>query len=314
MYLTEDQRDKIPSYLREYTSIVRDTSPMDWEGARKSVTEMYRLAGYPPPPKFLFCRNPVLATQAGDLIAREGHKGLGIQGDGIGGRNLLSATSHAAGAARFSFLVNECGLRLDCETQRQTLDLFVRSCFAVYTHANFAILVDRPSVLRVVRRGESEVLHCEDGPAVAWGRDGEGKYDPKDPFGYALYYWFGVRVPNHWITDKVRDPEGVRLRAEEVLTNKNQEVLRAGCEIVGWVPILQSLGMRVLDENPNPIFGKLVSVNLPGAPNSKFIVAACGTGRTIAVPAHPDSTSALDAGARSYGVSVEVYRRLKVRT
>jgi hypothetical protein len=306
--LTQEQQDQIPRYLKEYIGIGSDTSPMDREKAREAVLEMYTHAGFPHPKRILYCTNPVLAAQAGNEMAKKM--------DGQGGLNLFSVASCASGAARFAFLVEVCGVKIDVEDRRQTLEKFIRSCGSVYPHSEFAIIVDRPSVLKLVDRNGTGVLHCEDGPAIAWGRDADGNYDPNDRFGYAMFYWNGTRVPGHWIMDKVdgTDKEKAKARAAEILSETNQEVLRAGCEIVGWVPVLEALGMRVLDENPNPIFGRLVEVDLPDAPNTKFLVAQCGTGRTIAVLAHAESTSALDAGARSYGVPVTVYEKLKVRT
>ncbi len=307
MSLTPEQQARVSEYTDKYIAIGKNTSPMDEAAAKEAVLEMYAHANLPAPKRLLTCRNPVLATQAGDVMAKKI--------DGVGGKNLLTAASNASGAARFAFLVEVCGIKIDVEPQRQTLDKFVRSCSAVYLHGEFAIIVDRPSVLNIVTRDGVGVLHCEDGPAIAWGRDEAGNYDPNDPFGYALYYWQGTRVPDHWIADKVGDDkEKAKARAIEILSSDNQEVLRAGCEIIGWVPVLESLGMRVLDEHPNPIFGKLVEVDLPEAPATKFLVAQCGTGRTIAVLAAAESTSALDAGARSYGVPIEVYEKLKVRT
>jgi len=90
--------------------------------------------------------------------------------------------------------------------------------------------------------------------------------------------------------------------------------MRAGCEILGWLPVLQALGMQVIEENPNPMFGKLVQVDLPDSPNSRFLIAECGTNRTIAVPVSSEAKTAVEAGAMSYGVPVEVYKMMKIRT
>lgn len=301
--LTAEMKAKMPFYLDKYTQIGRDTREADWATAEDVIRQFYRFADLPVPDRFYRCRNPVLAAQAGDVLAKEL--------DGVGGKHLFSAASVASGAARFDFLVNGCGVKIPVVDRQEALSIFVASCGGFYPHTKFAIIYDRPSILKIQVTNGQGVLHCEDGPALAWGRGEDGQYSPEDIYGLALYYWQGTRVPDAWITDKPGDdPVKLKARAAEILAHPNQEVLRAGCEIVGWVPVLEALGMRVIDEHPEPHFGRLVEVDLPNAPNARFLVAQCGTGRTIAVPADPEATTALEAGALSYNVPVELYARL----
>lgn len=305
--LTDDQKSRIPAYVERYIGVGLCTDPMNQNAAKEAVLEMYKFAELPAPESVLFCPNPLLAAYAGNKRA----KAL----DGEGGKTLLSAASCTSGAAKFAFLVEGCGIKIDAEPQRKTLEKFIRNCGGAYLHGSFVIIYDRPAVLKIRNTDGVGILHCEDGPAIAWGRDTSGQYDPNHPYGYAMYYFQGTRVPKEWIMDKPGDDvEKRRARAAEILSCGNQEQLRAGCELIGWVPVLEALGMRVLDENPNPMLGKLVEVDLPNAPKSKFLIAKCGTGRTIAVPASMDAKTALEAGAMSYGVPIDVYARLKVRT
>jgi hypothetical protein len=306
--LTEAQKAQMPVYRDEYIGIAKDTSPADWEEASKIVVEMLRIAKIDLDPGFrvIRCDNPVLAAQAGNELSKA---------DG-GGKNLFQASSSVGSAARNNFFVEVCGVQLtpELEHARKTLTEFVKVCGGAYFHNKFTIIYDRPSVLKLRDNNGTGVLHCEDGPALAWGRDAGGNYDPEAKYGYKLYFWEGTRVPEAWIMDKPTTPEAMKLRAQEVLTSENTEVLRSGCEILGWLPVLESLGMKVLDENPDPKFGRLVSVDLPNAPDSRFLVATCGTGRLVAVPAFSEAKTALEAGAMSYGVDIEVYTQLKTRT
>lgn len=306
--LTEEQKAQTTVYRDRYIEVAKDTAEAEWLKAEAVVLEMLRIAKIELGKDFrvLRCSNPVLAAQAGNELSKA---------DG-GGKNLFQAPSSIGSAARNNFFVEVCGVKLtpELEHARKTLTEFVGVCGGAYFHSDFVIIYDRPAVLKLRDNNGTGVLHCEDGPAIAWGRDADGNYDPNAKYGYKLYYWEGTRVPEGWIMDKPTTPEALKRRAEEVLTSQNAEVLRSGCEILGWLPVLESLGMKVLDENPDPKFGRLVSVDLPNAPDSRFLVAMCGTGRLVAVPAFPDANTALEAGAMSYGVDIDVYKQLKTRT
>jgi hypothetical protein len=310
--LTDEQKALLPKYRDDQIAESRRTDEADFKAAEPIIRRMLEVSNIELSPNFRFihCRNPVLAAQAGDVLAKKI--------DGVGGKSLLQASAYGGLSARNCYLVEVGGVKLneDLLERMYLLRDFTRLCGGVYLHSHFAIIYDRPSILKLVMQGDRGVLHCEDGPAIAWGRGPDGSYSPEDEFGYALYYWQGTRVPEHWILNKPNpdDREAMKVRAQEVLSQTNQETLRAGCEILGWTPILEALGMKVLDEDPNPSFGKLVSVDLPNAPDSRFIVAECGTGRTIAVPVSAEAKTAVEAGAMSYGVPVAMYRLLKVRT
>ena len=190
---------------------------------------------------------------------------------------------------------------------------------AVYWGHDFAIIVDRPSILKLTQVGNAHVLHCADGPAIAWGRGPDGEYSPDDPEGYAMFYWQGTEVPRAWVMEKPQTAEERRTRAAEVLQSSNAEVMRSGAEILGWDVILDALGKRIIDKHSDPKFGMLVEVDLP-VPGSqattpgRFVIAECGTGRTIAFPVDPNAQTAIEAGARSYNVPVALYEKMTVRT
>jgi len=110
-------------------------------------------------------------------------------------------------------------------------------------HEEFCIVSDRPQVIRIDAENRP---HCEDGPSHLW-RD-----------GWALYHWHGVRVPDHWITDRAN------LDPAEVLRHGNVEIRAAGMEIVGWAKALDVLNAEVIDSDPNPDHGDLIEMRLPG--------------------------------------------------
>jgi len=340
--ITPEQRAQFPAYVRKWTEFGMNTSPMDFERAKEIVLEVYRLVrdrgelegppADPPPHRIWRCSSPNLANLAGQRLSgtTEG---------------FWSVQSFGSSVARFQVVADVLGARAGfSEVEVRALDLLeplASEMGGVFFGRDFAIIVDRPSIMRLVPRGNSNVLHCPDGPAIAWGRGPDGEYSPDDPEGYAMFYWQGTEVPREWIMEKPRTPEERAARAAEILRSTNSEVLRSGAEIMGWVEVLDALGKRVIDEDPNPMFGTLVEVDLPlpenfeeadrqdalereGRPvkperrvhrstRSRFVIARCGTGRTIAFPAMPEARTAVEAGAMSYGLDVETYRKLKTR-
>ena len=308
--LTDEHRALIPAHNAKHIALGMNTDEADWETAERAVRRMLELSIFKDGgiPKDY----PIL--RAGGLL-----EACLMHAEVEQFRcPPYQAASCGAFVARNEFMVEILGFELEAaiEEKRVVLSNFARSCGGAIFGNKITVIYDRPSRLKILQVGNNGVLHSEDGPALAWGRGSDGKYSADSQSHYALYFWQGTRVPRHWIMDKVsiEDGEKAQKRAAEVLQHPNQEVMRAGCEIIGWVPVLEMLGMRVLDEDPNPMIGKLVEVDLPAAPATKFLVAECGTGRTIALLVDPESTTALDAGARSYGVPVDVYAKLKVRT
>lgn len=305
--LTEEQKEKMGVYRDAAVASALNTTEADWEVAEASVREMLAAVGVTGV-EVLRAVSPVEA-------AREGHTKAHAL-DGVGGKTLFQSSYYGSSCARNDFFCEVTSVQLtpEKEAHRVSLSRFVAACGGAYLHSKFVVLYDRPSLLKIRNEGGSGVLHSEDGPAIAWGRGHDGEWSPDAHGSMALYYWGGTKVPEKWIMNKPSTEAEMKARSAEVLAHPNQEQMRAGCEILGWMPVLKSLGMRVIDEDVNPMFGKLVSVNLPSAPDARFLVAMCGTGRTVAVPASEDATTALEAGAMSYGVPVEVYRTLKVRT
>jgi hypothetical protein len=161
-----------------------------------------------------------------------------------------------------------------------------------YMHARFWIVCDFPSS---VRRDARNRAHCATGPALTW-RD-----------GWAVYYWHGTQIPASWI----ERPE--TLTAVVALGQQNVELRRCACEIVGWNTILESLPHRVLDADADPEIGTLISVDLPDAPDTRYVRARCGTGRTVYYRASDAASTALEAVADSYGLAPHEYKP-EVRT
>ena len=128
------------------------------------------------------------------------------------------------------------------------------------------------------------------------------------PSGYALHAWHGVRVPEEWVEN--RD----NLDPSEVLRNENTEVRRAGCEILGWDKIIDTLGGHTIGADADPQIGTLIEVNLPDNGPARFLRVQCGTGRQFAlcVPNHVNTP--MEAQAALHGLSVSDFSLPSIRT
>jgi len=185
------------------------------------------------------------------------------------------------------------GLRLPAhEAYRHWEQAAIHGGFRVM-HPEFCIVSDFPDVLRVDAQNRP---HSEDGPSHRW-RD-----------GWCLYHWHGVRVPDHWIADRAD------LSAAEVLRHENTEVRRAGCEILGWARIIESLGGRVIAADADPQIGTLIEVNLPDNGPARFLRVQCGTGREFALCVPNDVQTPIEAQAALHGLSVEDFTPPSIRT
>ena len=208
--------------------------------------------------------------------------------------NYLGGQGHVAWPAFEEFLREICGLDIGETLIRNAKAYAAAQSVASWwwPHTDFVMYSDRPLAIHreAVEQNGTTVwrLHRTDGPAIYW-RDGWG-----------VYMWHGTEVPQHWILD----PKNVK--PAEVLQHPNAEVRRAGAEIIGWAKLIEGLPHRVIDEDPDPSIGTLVSVDLPDAPDTHILIALCGTGRTVAVPV-PPHTTALAANAWSYGLEADEY-------
>jgi hypothetical protein len=166
-----------------------------------------------------------------------------------------------------------------------------RSCGWWWSFRDFAILTDRPRVLRRDDRGR---LHSETSPALLY-RD-----------GWALHVWHGIRVPRDWIEDRAN------LDPATALTWPNIEQRRAAAEIVGWAKVLDALPHRVIDRDEDPEIGTLLEVDLPDAPGEQFLRVRCPTGRDFALCVSGENFStALEAQAAMAQIPATLFRQSK---
>ncbi|MCX7898508.1 MAG: hypothetical protein N2444_00195 [Methylocystis sp.] len=168
------------------------------------------------------------------------------------------------------------GLRLpEYERFKHWEDAAIHGGFRVM-HEEFCLVCDFPEIIKIDDRNRP---HCEDGPSHRW-RD-----------GWSLYHWHGVRVPGEWITQKDT------LTVAEVFAERNAEVRRAGCQILGWDKVLSGIDARLIDDDGDPFIGSLYEGQIPGAATCGFLKVECGTGRTFVIPVPAGLKSAIEAQA-----------------
>ena len=141
-------------------------------------------------------------------------------------------------------------------------------------HPEFCMVSDFPEYIRM---DDNHQPHCADGPSHRW-RD-----------GWELFHWHGQAVPRDWIMH----PE--RMNARAVLAETNMEKRRAGCEIMGWLRVLDEVNAKKIDENESDLIGTLYCADLPDAPNSRILKYRCPTGRIFAQTVPEECESALAA-------------------
>jgi len=173
------------------------------------------------------------------------------------------------------------------------LNKIAKFCGWWWPFENAVIFTDRPTKIKC---DDEKLLHCEDGPAIAYSD------------GFEIYSWHGQRIPGEWI----KNPKS--LTPKVALTWEQIDQRTAACEILGWHNIINELSPTVLDEDQDPLIGRLIEVDLPDHGKQKFIHAKCGTGREVAVMADRDATTILEAQASSYGLSVEDFSIPEIRT
>ena len=169
-------------------------------------------------------------------------------------------SQHEAGWLSFySFFATQVGL--EDAKRLEPLTRIAKSCGWLWFFADAAIITDRP---RVLRRDESNRLHCENGPAIEY----------RDRF--SIYAWHGTRLPAEWVENRLTiDPA-------EILKAENVEQRAAGAAMIGWPRMVDKLKRKVIDGDPDSDMGALIELTLPGLREpGRFLQARCPRNGTI---------------------------------
>lgn len=160
----------------------------------------------------------------------------------------------------------------------------------VMPYENICFISERHSQINLDARGR---LHCETGPAIAY------------PDGFCVHAWHGTVFPEEWLQGK--------LSAQDAISTDNVELRRVACELIGWDKVLNKLHAVTVNKDIDPEIGELLSVNISGVDDEKFLRVICGTGRTFILPVPPNMRTAREANAWTWGLAPHQYKP-EVRT
>ena len=274
--LTPAQNAAMSVYRDKWIDIGLSTETIDRDNVTTALAMAYRAADLNPPSEVLFAAGPREAVTI--------FRGLFPNAQWKDFNNNIIYGNHEADWASYVDYFQSV-VDLDLSKGNGLIELIKTSGWA-WISADRAIIIDRPSHIHM---DENNVLHAEDRPSILY-RD-----------GFAVYSWHGQQVPRDWIMNKES------LTPEMALGQENTEMRRAACEIIGWNKILEKLNYRLIEEDDDPMIGRLVEVDLPDAGAERFLMVRCGTGRDFALPVPPDMRTALAAQAWSYGLSSEEF-------
>ena len=194
--------------------------------------------------------------------------------------------------AWFTFFTEHCGI--DPLPEKRDLYERLSTIGPRYLQPTFAVVSDYPMH---IRRDEQNRLHSERDAAVLYAD------------GFALWVWHGVSVPREWI----ESPQTMDARA--IIATPNMEQRAAGLQIMGWTRVMSDLNARVIDTDPDPAIGELLSCD---GVTGTFLRVRCGTGRTMTLRTPPGMRTAMEAQLwvrpPAAKISADMIRNMEART
>lgn len=310
--LTKAQEARFAEWRDRWIEIGLNTTPTSDEDRASfavAVAKCYRAANMPPPKRVVWVKSPLVLALAAPIAAwklavdvavhdavRDAVKVIeSVWHRYIGGQFWVGGWYWGA-PSRVSFFREVCGLTLDGDLDERALayeDTARTACWW-WPHRDFVVACERPTR---IRRDDQGRLHSEIGKAVEFGD------------GWGVSAWHGTPIPHDWITDRQKLDPAV------ALTHPQVEQRRAAAEIIGWANVLERLHPRVLDRHHDPMVGELLSVDLPDAPDSRFLRVRCGTGRDFCLPVPQEHRTAKAAQVWLWdGLTENEFDQLEVRT
>jgi len=178
----------------------------------------------------------------------------------------------------------------------EKVDTFVKMtelCWCVAATKDIVYVSDRPIAIHIT----DGQLHNTIGLSLEFA-DGNGFANIR-----------GQLIPNEWVQGKLPT-------ASQALKWRNMDQRAAACELIGWINILNQLNSQTIDKDDDPMWGELVSVQLPDADGrDKFLICQCGTGRQFALPVTRNCKSVDQAQSMLHGdIPASILRNSVIRT
>ena len=208
--LTEEQEKLLVEYREKYLAIGLDTTQIDYEVAKKDISDLYMWGGQVPPGQYLHFSSPIIAEMYLNLVC-DGQLSEQLSGQ-LRGKKLhfmgtwFNGQQDVYWIAFYDFC-EEIGVKF---SEKITLGLeawkkISKSCHWFYPFREFCIIVDKP--YRLYRDAEGR-LHNDSGMAIEY----------TDGWGICAIH--GVRVPD-WI---ILHHE--QITVEKITAEENAEVRR----------------------------------------------------------------------------------------
>ena len=310
-HLTPEQEAELPQFRQRYLDIACGGGRIDRAALETALADAYAEIGKPAPRLFIF-DSPTMCMMAlklfatpekdqlrGQLWGQLGDQLWGQLWDQLGGQQIWSPNflwgSQDLYWIAWGLFAEKIGVNLKPETSRRLsiMERISSQCEWWWPHENIVVASQRPIS---VKWDDERRLHSETGKAVEYA-DGTG-----------LSAWHGQTIPDAWVS-------GNPPAAKDALHWSNMDQRAAACEIVGWASILDQLQAKTIDDSGDPVWGRLVEVNLPDSGKERFLDALCGTGRRFALPVPPKTKSVDEAQSVLHGgLPVEILRNCVERT
>ena len=306
--LTPEQTAQLPGWVDKWIKIGLCTDPADRPMFEAAAKRCYELSGLVAPEKIVWVDSPRSVVQVGALadycldkkipkekVAEAARSAGAIQYLREDWSHYLGGQFWCAWQAYERFYAEVCDLELPgdlSERGRVYADTAKSACWW-WPHAKFIVVSDRP---KTILRDDQGRLHSPQGKAIEF----------RDGWGVSL--WHGTTIPDEWTADVNF------LTPKMALETSNVEQRRCAVEIIGWEKILATLPHKVIDKDKDPMIGTLLEVNLPDAPNSRFLRVVCGTARDFVLPVPQECKTALAAQAAMYQLDEKDIRAYEVRT
>lgn len=282
--LTPEQEAYLPVFRQQFLDNACG-GRIDPEKLKEAISDAYAVIGAKMP-ELVICPSPKAAmAKLKDLGASEGND--------YNSSYLWGSQDNCWSAwGKFAEYI---GVVLDEKTSKH-LDIMYRigqQCEWWWPYDEIVVVSERPVY---IKWDDQSRLHGETGPAVEYSD------------GYAMYSWHGQSIPGEWVM-------GNPPKAKDALHWKNMDQRAAACEIIGWANILDELKSKIIDDSNDPMWGKLVEVNIPDSGKERFLDAVCGTGRRFALPV-PLNTKTVDEAQSALhgGIPASILRFSEIRT
>ncbi len=332
--LTTEQEGQIPQYVETWLQYGLSTQPADRKMAERGARKAYASAGLPEPDTFIWCQSPyagaVTATILAEMekfpqkvkdeitatLSRGGVIDIDtpewrsikdqVMGDIKGDiqRQLYRGGygQHDAGwIAFYSFMADVVGV-----TGLEALDgmkEIAQSSGWWWPFTGLVILTERPENMA---RDDEGRLHAENGPALRY------------PDGWSIWAWHGVQVPSDLIMGEWDMPR--------ILTEPNSEIRRCAIERIGWELFIEQAKLPLVSgpvpDPGNPgqtltlydIPEKIYDVDVRVLLVTNGTVERDGTRHRFGLTVSSQIDDPVEAAADTYGLTKEMYSRLRRRT